>query len=147
MSEYDDEGLRSDRLMMGALYHDITMETGERVVGLNHCLLGYIDRKWPGKHMYCSKHKVGPLDSWYDCSECYQKVSDEHESHKRSEEYAEGQRRFSGGAFSEGLNMMVCPSRRKLLRHYKMPTILKKVPRDAAEAWIAKFYQGSHVQE
>ena len=88
MSEYDDEGLRSDRLMMGALYHDIPMETGERVVGLNHCLLGYIDRKWPGKHMYCSKHKVGPLDSWYDCSECCQETVQEHESHKLFEEYA-----------------------------------------------------------
>ena len=95
----------------GALYQDITLETGACVTILINCLLGDIGRKWPGKYMYCSKHNYGPLDSWYDCSECYQEAFAEHASHTLSDEYAGGHRRYLSGAISEGISMMVCPLR------------------------------------
>ena len=106
------------------------------------CNMKDIDRKWPGKHMYCSKHNYGPMDSWYDCTECCNETGDEFEAHQGSDEYKEGLymayiRYVSWELHGRGgLYKLICPSRRKLLRYYKMSTILKKIPRNAAEEWI-----------
>ena len=112
------------------------------------CNMKDIDRKWPGKHMYCKKHNYGPMDDWYDCTECCNETGDEFEAHQGSDEYKEGQELNRDGVYSDeyigrelirrgGIYKVVCPSRRKLLRYYKMSTILKKIPRNAAEEWIA----------
>ena len=123
---------------MSRLCQDIIVD-GAPVTVLNNCLLASVDRKWPGKHMYCSKHNYGPMDSWYNCDECCNETVDEFEAHQASNEYKEGWKLIGRGAYSEGIAKVICPSRRKLLRYYKMSTILKKIPRDAAEEWIAKF--------
>lgn len=109
------------------------------VTVLDTRLLASVDRKWPGKHMYCSKHNYGPMDSWYNCDECCKEAADEFEAHQASDEYREGWEHIRHHEYSEGLFKITCPSRRKLLRFYKMSTILKKIPRDAAEKWIATF--------
>ena len=123
---------------MSRLYHDIIVD-GAPVTVLNNCLLASVDRKWPGKHMYCSKHNYGPMDSWYNCDECYNETADEFEAHQASDEYREGWELIGRQEYSEGRFKITCPSRRKLLRYYKMSTILKKIHRDAAETWIATF--------
>jgi hypothetical protein len=123
---------------MSKLYQDIVVD-GEPVTILNHCLLATVDRKWAGKHMFCSKHNYGPMDSWYNCGECCNETMDEFEAHQASDEYKEGWELIRRGAYSDGISKVTCPSRRKLLRYYKMSTILKKIPPDAAEEWIATF--------
>ena len=123
---------------MSGLYQDIVID-GERVTILNHCLLATVDRKWPGKHMYCSKHNYGPMDSWYNCTECCNETGEEFEAHQGSDEYIEGWKLIGRGVYSEGFLKVICPSRRKLLRYYKMSTHLKKIPRNTAEEWIANF--------
>jgi hypothetical protein len=101
--------------------------------------LAQVDRKWPGKHMYCSKHNYGPMDSWYNCEECCNETVDEFKAHQASDEYKEGWQLISEYKFTEGHPKIICPSRRKILRCYKMSTILKRIPRESAEAWMESF--------
>ena len=101
--------------------------------------LARIDSMWPGKHMYCSKHNYGPMDSWYNCEECSNEVGDEFELHQQSDEYKEGWQLIRTGKYAEGKQKIICPSRREVLRYYKMSTILKKIPRESAEQWMATF--------
>lgn len=115
------------------------LESVRADVILNTRLLSAIDRKWPGKHMYCSKHNYGPMDSWYNCDECCNETVEEFEAHKASDEYKEGWSLIKERRFDEGMTKIICPSRRKLLRYQKMSTILKKVPRESAEQWISQF--------
>ena len=103
------------------------------------CILANADRKFPGKHMYCKKHNYGPMDTWYDCPDCCNETADEFEAHRESDEYKEGQRLMMQGSFEEGFQMTLCPSRRKILKYFKMSTILKKLPRDDAARWISLF--------
>ena len=91
--------------------------------------LTHIDRKWPGRHMYCSKHNYGRMDSWYNCGECCNETRDEFEAHQASDEYKEGWQLISEHKFTEGHPKIICPSRRKILRYYKMSTIQKKESR------------------
>lgn len=112
--------------------------------------LAVADRKFPGKHMYCKKHNYGPMDKWYDCQQCCDETVVEFEAHKASDEYKEGERlvitslaltsreqQLAQAAL--GKQMLICPSRRKILRYFKMSTILKKIPPEAATAWIEHF--------
>ena len=101
--------------------------------------LAQVDRKWPGRHMYCSKHNYGPMDSWYNCEECSNEVGDEFEVHQQSDEYKEGWQLIRTGKYAEGKQKIICPSRREVLRYYKMSTILKKIPRESAEQWMTTF--------
>ena len=63
--------------------------------------LAKVDRKWPGRHMYCSKHNYGPMDSWYNCEECSNEVGDEFEVHQQSDEYKEGWQLIRTGKYAE----------------------------------------------
>ena len=116
-----------------------TMTIGDETVVVPICGLARVDRLWPGKHLYCSKHNYGPMDSWYDCEECCNETVDEFEAHRASDEYKEGEQLITEGKYSEGAAKRICPSRRKLLRRLKMSTILKKIPRESAEAWMTRF--------
>ena len=112
---------------------------GEKSYPISGCRLAQVDRKWPGKHMYCSKHNYGPMDSWYNCEECCNETAGEFEAHQASDEYKEGWQLIKERKFAKGIPQIICPSRRKLLRYYKMSTILKRIPRDSAEAWMENF--------
>ena len=103
------------------------------------CRLKDVDRKWPHRYMYCSKHNYGPMDSWYDCGECADESHDEFEAYKATAEYKEGWRLISAGSYEEGMAKIICPSRRRIVKYYKMSTILKKIPRGAAMAWLNDF--------
>jgi len=62
------------------------------------------------------------MDTWYDCQECSGEASEEFEAFQQSAEYRIG---------------WVPPSRRAILKFYKITTILRKIPREAAERWVA----------
>ena len=70
------------------------------------------------------------MDSWYNCEECCNETAGEFEAHQASDEYKEGWQLIKERKFAEGIPQIICPSRRKLLRYYKMSTILKRIPRD-----------------
>ena len=119
--------------------HSVIIDGEAVVLPISGCRLAHVDRKWPGRHMYCSKHNYGPMDSWYNCEECSNEVGDEFELHQQSDEYKEGWQLIRTGKYAEGKQKIICPSRREVLRYYKMSTILKKIPRESAEQWMATF--------
>lgn len=117
----------------------VTLDGQTVILPISRCRLAQVDQMWPGKHMFCSKHNYGPMDSWYDCGECCNEANDEFEAYRESDEYKEGWQLITKGSPAEGIPKVICPSRRKLLRYHKMSTILKKIPREAAEAWMKQF--------
>ena len=79
------------------------------------------------------------MDSWYNCTECCNETGEEFEAHQGSDEYIDCWKLIGRGVYFEGVPKIICPSRRKLLQYYKMSTLWKKIPRNAAEEWIANF--------
>ena len=83
--------------------------------------LAQVDRKWPGRHMYCLKHNYGPMDSWYNCEECANEVCDEFELYQQSDEYKEGWQLIRAGKYAEGQQKIICPE-----THGKYETYISK---------------------
>ena len=100
-----------------------------------------IDRKWPCKHMYCKKHNYGPMDDWYDCTECCNEIWDTSEA-QGSDKYKFRNRgtykclELIGRGVLK-VNRYTPRSRRKLHRYHRMSTIYMKISRNAAEELIA----------
>ena len=80
--------------------------------------------------LYCPKHKYGPMDSWYDCSECSQSHDDAPGplSNIRSNERRE--------PTAEEVKAREDFLRALPTRNLKIATILRKIPKKDAERYI-----------
>lgn len=86
-----------------------------------------------GRCIYCPKHNCGPLDTWYDCDTC----SGENPGDVPANPYPAA---FAGARITEKELDDWCAFQRKLdHRHYKVATILTKIPREKALSWLDTF--------
>ena len=92
----------------------------------------WVDREFPDRALFCTKHCYGPMDTWYDCQEC------------TDENWERAPKSVLAITFNEKRE----PTEAEREAHYAWPAsigqrglkvsaILKKIPREAAEEWLA----------